>query len=100
MECICHGMLECGAHILKIERHDTICEGTPRCCECGLVLILGAYVNLIVIEEAIHEGEEFMIGTYIDDLVNKGCRIIAFGTCPIKIVEVHAHAKGPLFLGD
>lgn len=47
MEGIFHGVLDCVSHILEIEKHDAMCQGTPWGCESGLVLVMGVYVDLI-----------------------------------------------------
>lgn len=83
MECVGLSTLECGAHILKIKRHVSIGKCTPRWCESSLVLILQAYPFLIVIEESIHEGKDFMTRTCINNLVDKRCRVVIFREFPI-----------------
>jgi hypothetical protein len=93
-------MLKCDAHIFETKRHDTICEGTPQDCESYLVLILGAHADLIVTGEDAHEGYDSMTNTCIDDLIDKGCGVILFGTSPIQIKEVCAYMDDPLFLSD
>lgn len=50
--------------------------------------------------EAIHEGEDIMIGTCIDYLIYKGCGVVVFGIDPIQIMKVYACTNGPLFFGN
>ena len=71
MECIIQGTLECGTRILKTRRHDVKGNGTPRCGESNLVLILWEYLDLIVTRKAIHEVVYFMTDTCIKHLVDK-----------------------------
>jgi len=49
-----HGLLEHGASIFKEKRHDLVGKGTPRGCECAIVLIYMENLNLVVAWEAIH----------------------------------------------
>jgi hypothetical protein len=39
-----------------------------------------AYLDLVIARKSIHEGEDFMTGTGIDDLVDEGSGEVVFGT--------------------
>ena len=54
--------------------------------------------NLIISRETIHEQKNFKSGAIIDNLVNKGCRVVVLRTCLIKIPIIDTNPDGPLFL--
>ena len=83
MECIRHGPLESGSTIFKAERHFPISEGAPREDEGGLVLIFRIDLDLIISEESIHKGEDFISSAIVQDLINEWHGIIVFRTCLI-----------------
>ena len=79
MKAIGHGPLECGTSIFKAERHDAIGKGAPWGSKSGFVLVLLVDLDLIVSKKTVHEREEFMPHTRINELVNKWHREIVFG---------------------
>ena len=100
MECIGHCSLKCCTDILKVEWHFIICKGSPWEDEGNLMLIFWFYLNLVVIGEPTHEGEDLTIGTIVYDFINEWCRIVVFRTSLIQILKVSAHTYGTLFLVD
>jgi hypothetical protein len=54
-------------------------------------------LNLVVARETIHEGQSFMDNIIIDNLVDKGCWKIVFGTSVIEIVKVCVDADSAVF---
>ena len=56
MEDVVHGPLEGGGDMFKTERHNLVCECTPRGCKRCFVLICMVNLNLVVPREPIHEG--------------------------------------------
>jgi hypothetical protein len=98
MKNVCHGALESGTNILEAKRHDTICKSTPRGSECGFVLIGWVNLNLVVARETVHEGQSLVANTIIDNLVDKGCWKIVFGTSVIEITKVCTDMDSACFL--
>ena len=97
METICHGMLEGGTSIFEAKGHESIGEFAPWDCECRFVTVFFLDLDLVVLRKTVHERKGLMSVACIDDLVDERGREVAFGTCPIKIVEVSANANGTLF---
>jgi hypothetical protein len=83
MKNVGHGPLECRTSVLEVERHDTIWKSTPGGSECGFVLIDWVNLNLVVAREIVNEGKILVVGTIIDNLVDKGRWKIVFGTSVI-----------------
>jgi hypothetical protein len=54
-------------------------------------------LNLVVARETVHEGQSLVAGTIIDNLVDKGCWKIVFGTGVIEIMKVRTDADSALF---
>jgi hypothetical protein len=71
MEHIRYSPLESGSNIFKAERHFPIGEGAPRENEGGLVLIFRIDLDLIILGESIHKGEDFISSAIIQDLINE-----------------------------
>ena len=80
MKAIGPGPLKCGASIFKAERHDAIGKCAPWGSKSGFVLVFLADLDLIVSGKTVHEREDFMPCTRINELVNKWHREIVFGT--------------------
>ena len=97
METIRHGSLKGGAGIFKAKWHDSVCESAPRTNERSFKLISTMDKNLVVSREAIHKGENLVPRTLIDDLVNKWCGEVVFGTSFFQIAKVSANTNGAFF---
>ena len=50
-----HNALKSGSNILEAEWHDLIHKHTPGVCEGSLVLVFFPDMNLVILEETIHE---------------------------------------------
>lgn len=82
MKTIRHGLLDCGTNISKAKGYDTIRKGTLRSTKSSPILVLGMYLNLVIIKETVHKGNNFMSCVSINELVNEGCGIIFFWDKP------------------
>ena len=100
METIIHGLLKSGARIFKAKWHDLVCESAPQTNERGFKLISTTDNDLVVSGEAIHKGENLVPRTLINDLVNKWCGEVVFGTSFVQIVKVSADSNSALFFED
>lgn len=100
MKIIFHGMPESGANIFETKRHDSICKCTPRGHESCFIMTLGAYSNCIVFGESIYKEEDFLDGTWINDLIDEWSRLVVFGIWLTQILEVRAYTDRTLFFGD
>lgn len=100
MKCIGHGSLKCHSGVLKAKWHLLVGKGSPWENEGDLMLIFRFRLNLFVSREYIHEGEYFTYGTIINDLINKYCRIVVFGTSFVQIMEVSPYSYSDLFFVD
>jgi hypothetical protein len=100
MENIHHGPLECRTGVIEAKIHDTICKSTPWGSECSFVQVHGMNLNLIVAKEIIHEGQGFVIGTIIDNLLDERHWEVIFGTGMIEIMKFSANMNSELFFVD
>jgi hypothetical protein len=57
-------------------------------------------LDLVIAKKSIHEGEDFMTDTGIDDLIDEGSREVVFGTSLVEVTEVCANSNGTLFFID
>src|SRR5713226_2157724 len=68
-----HCPLKRSSGIFKAERHFSIRKYSPRKNKCGLMLVLGFNLNLIISEKTIHKGEHLATRTLIQNLIYKQC---------------------------
>ena len=68
-----HGPLKRSFDVFKVEGNLSICKITPRTNKCGIVLILGLNLNLIISRKTVHKGKYLTSRTLIQHLVNKWC---------------------------
>jgi hypothetical protein len=54
-------------------------------------------MDLVVARETVHEGQNLMVDTIIDNLIDKGCWKVFFGTGMIEIAKVHIDTDSALF---
>ena len=94
---MCHGAVEGGSIIFQAKGHDLIRECAPWGCECHLIMVFFLDLDLVISRKSVHEGKGLMSSACIDYLIDEGCREVVFGTCPIEIMELCAHANGTLF---
>ena len=83
MKTIGHGPLECCASIFETERHNTIGKSASWGSKSGLVLVFLTDLYLIISRKTVHEGEDFMPRTRIDELVIKWRGEIVFWTSAV-----------------
>ena len=88
MESVTHHPLESRSNIFKGKGHFLIGEGAPRANKSGLMLIFWLDLDLIVAEESIHKGEDFISRTIIQDLINERRRIIVLGIGLVQISKI------------
>ena len=100
MESVRHSSLEGGSNIFEAERHFPIGEGAPRADEGYLVLIFRLDLDLVILEESIHKGEDFISRTVIQYLINEQCGIIFFRTCLVQISKISANSNFAFLLVD
>jgi hypothetical protein len=55
---------------------------------------------MVISIKSIHKREDGASDEIIDNLVDKGCRVIVLGTIPFKFLIIDTNMNGPLFLGD
>ena len=55
---------------------------------------------MVVSRKSIHEREDHASRTIINDLIDKGCRVVVLGTSFVKIAIIYVDTDGPLFLGN
>jgi hypothetical protein len=48
----------------------------------------------------IHKRENYATNTIINNLVDKGCGVVVFGTSLVRILIINIDANGPLFLSN
>ena len=75
----------------------TVSECAPGTDECCLMLIIWADIDLIVAIKSINERKYFASSTIINNMVDKGSRIVAFWTRNIDILIIDTQSDGPLF---
>jgi hypothetical protein len=97
MENISHGSLKCSTCIIESKRHDTIRKSTPRGSKSDFILICWMDSDLIVVGEPFHEGQNLMVVTLIDNLVDERFWKVVFGTSLVDIVKVGADVNSSLF---
>ena len=62
------------------------------------MLISQENVNLIVTRKTVHEGKNLTLGTVINDLIDKGSRIIILRTGTIDVMVINTDPNGTMFL--
>jgi hypothetical protein len=97
MENIGHGPLERITYVLESKRHDAISKGTPRGSKSGFILIFWMDLDLIVAREPIHEGQCFLAGTVINNLVDERGWEVVFGKIMVEIMKFCADVNSALF---
>jgi hypothetical protein len=57
-------------------------------------------LNLVIARESIHEGESFMAGAIVDNLIDERRWEVVFGTCIVEIAKIGANADRSLVFVD
>ena len=76
MKCIRYFSLEGSTGIFKAERKLLVSKGTPQTDEGSFVLICRRNINLVITRKSVHKRVDLTPSTIVDELVDKGCRII------------------------
>lgn len=97
MKHIGHCLLKCGSNIVEAEMEILIREHTPRTNKGCLFLIDRCDVDLVITRKTIHKGKDLTPGTFINDLINEGSRIVVFRTGTIEISIIHTNVDRNLF---
>src|ERR1051325_6292710 len=71
-------MLVCGTSIFQPKRHDLVIESAPLYNESSLFHIFGSHLDLIVIGETIHEREDFVLCSIVNQDINMWEQKIVF----------------------
>src|ERR1043165_3242866 len=87
-----HSTLISGACILQSEWHDLVAESTPLCNKSSLLHVFGSHFDLIATGETIHEGENFVLSSVINQNINVRKWKIVFRTRFVQISIVHTHS--------
>src|ERR1044072_3387867 len=93
-----HGTLISGARVLQSERHNLVAESTPLCNESSLLHVFRSHFDLIVIEETIHEGENFVLSSVVNQDINMRKWKIVFRTRSVQISVIHTHSYFAILL--
>ena len=93
-----HRPLKCSSSIFKAERHFSIRKCSPRTNKCGLVLVLGFNLDLIIPGKAVHKGEHLATRTLIQNMIYKWCGEVILRTGTIQITKIGAYTDRALFL--
>ena len=73
---------------------------TPRTDKGSLMLISRENFNLIITRKTVHEGKNLTPDIVINDLIDKGSRIIILRKSSINITIINADAYSSLFIID
>ena len=93
-----HRPLKGSSGVFKAERHFSIRKCSPRTNKCGLMLVLGFYLDLIISEKTIHKGEHLATRTLIQNMIYKRCGEVILRTGMIQISKISAYADRSLLL--
>jgi len=80
MKLIGHCPLKHSSNIFEIEGELLVREHTPWTNKGCLFLIGQRDVDLVMTIKTIHKGKDLTPGTFINDLINEGSRIVVFRT--------------------
>ena len=100
MESVRHSPLEGSSSIFEAEGHFPVGEGAPRADESCFLLIFGLDLDLVIVRESIHKGEDFISRTVINYLINERHGIIVFRTCLVQISKISANSNFVVLLVD
>src|ERR1051325_465511 len=87
-----HSTLISGACVLQSEWHNLVAESAPLCDKSSLLHVFGSHFDLIVTAETIHEGENFVLSSVVNQNINMRKRKIVFRTRFVQISVIHTHS--------
>src|ERR1051325_6879779 len=93
-----HGTLISGACVLQSERHNLVTEGPPLCNKSSLLHVFGSHFDLIVTGKTIHEGEDLMLSSVVNQNINMRKWEIVFRTRFVQISVIHTHSHFTILL--
>mgnify|MGYP007097270546 CR=1 FL=1 len=97
---VIHGALVRGAGILQPKDHDHVFEhshGTGYS-ECSLVYVFWGHENLIVASVAIHETQNLVAGSRVDQCFRNWHRVFILRCGPVEDPEIHADSPPAILL--
>jgi hypothetical protein len=97
---VIHGTLVCGTGILQPKGHDHVFEqshGTEYS-ECSLVYVLRSHKNLIVAGVAIHETQNLVAGSRIDQRFHNGHQVFILRCGPVEVPKIHVDSPPAILL--
>ena len=100
IESIIHCSLKSFPDVFKTKWEFPISDCTLGIDEFFLIFVLWADVDLIVARKSIHEQKYFASNTIVDNMVNKGSKIVLFWIRNINIPIIDTHSDGSLFFHD
>jgi hypothetical protein len=97
---VIHGVLVCGTGILQPKGHDHVFKqshGTGYS-ECSLVYVFWGHENLIVAGVAIHETQNLVAGSRVDQRFHNGHRVFILRCDPVEVPEIYADSPSAILL--
>jgi hypothetical protein len=97
---VIHGTLVRGTGILQPKGHDHVFEqshGTGYS-ECSLVYVFWGHENLIVAVVAIHETQNLVAGSRVDQRFRNGHRVFILRCGPVEVPKIHADSPPAILL--
>jgi hypothetical protein len=97
---VIHGVLVRGTGILQPKGHDHVFKqslGTGYS-ECSLVYAFWGHENLIVASVAIHETQNLVADSRVDQCFRNGHRVFILWCDPVEVLEIHADSPPTILL--
>jgi hypothetical protein len=97
---VIHGALVCGAGILQPKGHDHVFEQSHDTgySEYSLVYVFWGHENLIVVSVAIHETQNLIADSRVDQCFHNGHRVFILRYGPVEVPEIHADSPPAILL--
>jgi hypothetical protein len=97
---VIHGALVRGAGILQPKGHDHVFKQShdTRYLECSLVYVFWGHENLIVAGVAIHETQNLVADSCIDQRFRNGHRVFILWCGPVEVPEIHTDSPPAILL--
>ncbi|PVH36574.1 hypothetical protein PAHAL_6G108200 [Panicum hallii] len=100
MKNIINGTLICSTSILQTKSHNHIFKQAhcSRHSECGFVYILRGHENLVITSVAIHETQDLVTSSRIDQHLYNRHWIFILRSSSVEVSEVHADTPSAILL--
>jgi hypothetical protein len=97
---VIHGALVRGTGILQPKGHDHVFEQShvTRYSECNLVYVFWGHESLIVADVAIHETQNLVAGSRVDQRFRNGHWVFILQCGPVEVPEIHANSPLAILL--